>query len=173
MGKMFHVVSYDNFCKYFKNKSIIDTNTIQREFNNEKKRAFETVMERIRSLKYPELPSRISSLFVFPDKNKDEAEEEWARVFSNGQYILLTLEMIDGSIKWFDYSIYTLQEINNDIAEQYWSSCSDSPKNIVSNSIEGQFQGTAKIVEIDSKMYSRESGITFMEKIPLPCTDSE
>lgn len=173
MEKVYHVVSYDNFCKYFNGKSIIDTSVIQREFNNEKKRTFEEVMESVRSLKFPELPSRITSLFVFSDKDKDENEEDWARVFSNGQYILLTLEVIDGSIKWFDYSIYTLQEINNDIAEQYWSSCSDSPEIIMSNSIEGLFQGTAKIVEIDSKMYSRESGITFMEKIPLPCTDSE
>lgn len=173
MEKVYHVVSFDNFSKYFKDKSIIDTSIIQREFYNEKKRTFEDVMESIRSLKFPKLPSRITSLFVFSDKDKDENEEDWARVFSNGQYILLTLEVIDGSIKWFDYSIYTLQEINNDIAEQYWSSCSDSPEIIMSNSIEGLFQGTAKIVEIDSKMYSRESGITFMEKIPLPCTDSE
>lgn len=171
--KIYHVVSFDNYCKYFKGKSVIDTSIIQRKLNNEKKRTFETIMESVRSLKFQKLPSRITSLFVFSDKDKDENEADWARVFSNTQYILLTLEVIDGCVKWFDYSIYSLTGINDNIAEQYWLSVSESPEAIPSKSIEGLFQGTARIIKIDSKTYSRELGVKFIEEFPLISTNFE
>ena len=45
--KIYHVVSFDNYCKYFKGKSVIDTSIIQRKLNNKKKRTFETIMESV------------------------------------------------------------------------------------------------------------------------------
>ena len=166
--RIYHVVSYDNYCKYFANIEFIDTSVIQRDFKNEKRRKIEESLEKIRRQKFPELPSRITSLFVFNEFNKENSEKDWASIYSNPQYILLTLEVISGTIKWFDNSTYEdfyQKDESEEMVELYWNSLSDLSSN--NTSIEGLFQGIAKIIKRESKMYSKMKGITFIEDFEI------
>lgn len=165
MNKFYHVTSYDNYCLYYADCNIINTENINRNIENfyGKKRALEETFEKVRINKYIYCPSRLTSLFVFSEKDKEENEIDWAKVFGNPQYVLLTLEIEEGCVKWFDSSKYVMSNINEEIANEYWGTLSDEYNKIQSSSIEGLFQGVARIIKKESKIYTKESGIKMME----------
>lgn len=165
MNKLYHVTSYDNYCLYYANNDIIDTTNIRRnlkDFKGEKK-VLESIFEIVRTKRYEHCPSRLTSLFVFSEKDKEDNEIDWAKVFGNPQYVLLTLEIEKGCVKWLDSSKYIMNNIDESIANEYWDTSSDEYNKIKSPSIEGLFQGIARIIKKESKIYTKESGIKLME----------
>lgn len=64
---------------------------------------------------------------------------DWAKVFGNLQYILLTLEIEEGCVKWFDSSKYIMINIDEVIANEYWEKSSYEYSEIKSPSVEGVF----------------------------------
>lgn len=165
MNKLYHVTSYDNYCLYYANNDIIDTTNIRRnlkDFKGEKK-VLESIFEIVRTKRYEHCPSRLTSLFVFSEKDKEDNEIDWAKVFGNPQYVLLTLEIEEGCVKWLDSSKYIMNNIDESIANEYWDTSSDEYNKIKSPSIEGLFQGIARIIKKESKIYTKESGIKLME----------
>ncbi|MEY8687940.1 hypothetical protein AB9N12_18105 [Bacteroides sp. AN502(2024)] len=164
---IYHVVSNDNYCKYYENCKAIDTSAINRDINklSEKKKKLESLFEDVRVNQFADCPSRLTSLFVFSDIMKDEYEAEWANVFGNPQYILLTLEIEKGCVKWFDSSVYMINGINAQTATQYWKTSSLNFDEIKSDSVEGLFQGVAKIIKRESKFYTKGQGIVMMEEL--------
>lgn len=165
MDKLYHVTSYDNYCLYYADSNIVDTSNINRNIENfqGKKRTLEEVLEKVRKEKYIHCPSRLTSLFVFSEKDKEDNEIDWAKVFGNPQYVLLTLEIEEGCVKWLDSSKYIMNNIDESIANEYWDTSSDEYNKIKSPSIEGLFQGIARIIKKESKIYTKEFGIKLME----------
>lgn len=167
MNKFYHVTSYDNYCLYYADCNIINTEKINRNIENYQggKRTLEEVLEKVRIEKHIHCPSRLTSLFVFSEKDKEDNEIDWAKVFGNPQYILLTLEIKEGCVKWFDSSKYIMTNIDEVIANEYWEKSSYEYNEIKSPSVEGLFQGIARIIKKESKIYTRESGVKLMEDL--------
>lgn len=117
----------------------------------------EEVFESIRANNYPYLPSRQSSLFVFPIDDK-KFEEEWLKILyphQTMQYILLTLSLT-GDLTWYDSDYYNDCLLFDDTdkmkeqAHKYWI-----PKEDYANipQIEGLFVGEAIVERIDIKTF--------------------
>lgn len=123
---------------------------------SERKLTIETVFEDVRNTMFPHLPSRQSSLFVFPIDDV-KYKEEWLNILyphQNAEYVLLTLSLT-GELLWFDSDFYNdclLFDISPSKLEEqarlYWK-----PKEDYSNlpQIEGLFVGEATIEKIEIK----------------------
>lgn len=126
-----------------------------------RKLMIENYFERIRVADYPNLPSRKSSLFVFPIDDM-KFREEWLNILyphQNVEYVLLTISLT-GELFWFDSDFYNdclLFELDPSKLEEqarlYWE-----PKDDYSNlpQIEGLFVGTAIIENIEIKTRYRD-----------------
>ena len=121
-----------------------------------RKLMIENIFENVRNAKFPHLPSRKSSLFVFP-MNEVKYEEEWLNILyphRNAEYVLLTLSLT-GELLWFDSDFYNeCQLYSNNIpklreqASQYWKPIEDY---LDLPQIEGLFIGTAIVENIEVK----------------------
>lgn len=126
-----------------------------------RKLMIETLFEKIRVTDYHNLPSRQTSLFVFPIDD-EIFREEWLNILyphQNVEYVLLTLSLT-GELLWFDSDFYNdclLFELDPSKLEEqarlYWE-----PKDDYSNlpQIEGLFVGTAIIENIEIKTRYRD-----------------
>ncbi len=169
---VYHLMSYDNYSKYYQGKEekIIHTSSIERCIENfsEERKIVEPILEQIRKEKYPAYPSRLESMFVIPE-NKDVNiyELEWVPIiapnssalYGEYQYVLLTLEIIIGEVYWFDSSKYTMVKMTEDIANDYWSNPVEIGNIDNHVSVEGLFKGEARMIKAESKMLSRNKGI--------------
>ena len=123
---------------------------------SERKLMIENIFEDGRKTVFPHLPSRQSSLFVFPIDDV-KYEEEWLNILyphQNAEYVLLTLSLT-GELLWFDSDFYNeCQLYSNNIpklqeqASQYWKPIEDY---LGLPQIEGLFIGTAIVENIEVK----------------------
>lgn len=121
------------------------------------KAASEDFFETIRLNSFNHLPSRLSSLFVFP--REDAVVELWVSLnsrFKVCKYALLSLELT-GELFWFDEDLFTkagvpcYHEQIESLATKYWGSASCSPSGFVLP--EGLFRGVAIIKQIELRTY--------------------
>lgn len=137
----------------FRERKLID-------FESQKKRNIESVFENVRNDEFSEMPSRLNTLFVFPEGK--EYENYWCNAkFRNhsGQkikYVLYKLNL-DGDIVWldseyFDECSYPGTRNIEDSARCYWKS-KDDDGIIKKDSVEGLFKGKAIVSGIQIKTF--------------------
>lgn len=118
----------------------------------------ENFFEDIRNSEFPNMPSRLHSLFVIPydmDYVLKWADAKYGK--EHREYTLLTLELC-GELKWFDADLFN--DFNSpfpryspkeELARHYWRGLDVDYNQI--DLVEGLFNGTAVIKRIEPKTH--------------------
>lgn len=161
--KVGRIVKIEYLHQYFEGQLISQPNKIINPDYSPNKVQVETVFEDVRKKTFPNMPSRMNSLFVFP--LTERYTQEWLNTMYpklNVGYIFLTL-ILNGDLYWFDADYYNdslfLDDINDikSYALNYWKSIdnySDLPL------IEGLFIGNAIVENIEVKYHYGNEGET-------------
>ena len=161
--KVGRIVKIEYRHQYFEGQLISQPNKIKNPNYSHKKLQVEIAFEDVRKKTFPNMPSRMNSLFVFP--LEERYEQEWLNVLYpklNVEYVLLTL-ILNGDLYWFDADCYNdclfIDDLNltRPNALKYWKTIDDYSDLPL---VEGLFIGNAIVENIDVKYYCGNEGET-------------
>ena len=160
--KIGRIVKIEDLQRYIVGQSLSQPQIIANPNFSPKKLQIEDIFEDVRMTNFPDLPSRLNSLFVFPLEERHE--QEWLSIMYpklNVEYVLLTL-VLNGNLYWFDANYYndSYYADENSIkrnALNYWQVINDYLQLPL---VEGLFIGNAIVENIEVKYYYGNEGET-------------